>query len=237
MNRRDTFKTILVGVVTGSALATGTTSCVPDQETTPPSIEPGLYGRTPSELEHDKKVISEVFLNEHELSTIAILCDIILPASPTAGSATDAKVPEFIDFIVKDLPQNQLPMRGGLMWLDIESRKRFGKSFKDGSNTDQIALVEDIAYPDPNGEKPELAHGIKFFNLMRNLTLTGYYTTKMGIDDLGYIGNYANTWDGVPAEVLAKHDVDYDPAWLAKCVDQEKRNIKAEWDDAGNLLT
>ena len=72
---------------------------------------------------------------------------------------------------------------------------------------------------------------------MRNLTLTGYYTTKMGIDDLGYKGNIPNIWDGVPADVLKEHDVDYDEEWLAKCVDQDKREVIAEWDDKGNLLT
>jgi hypothetical protein len=82
-----------------------------------------------------------------------------------------------------------------------------------------------------------MAYGIVFFDLMRNLTLTGYYTTKMGLDDLGYTGNFANVWDGVPAEVLADHDVDYDEEWLAKCVDQNERMTIAEWDEDGNLLT
>ena len=82
-----------------------------------------------------------------------------------------------------------------------------------------------------------MAPGIKFFELMRNLTLTGYYTTRMGMDDLGFVGNFPNTWDGVPEEVLKDHDVAYDPEWLAKCVDQSKREVIAEWDDQGNLLT
>ena len=67
--------------------------------------------------------------------------------------------------------------------------------------------------------------------------MTGYYTTKMGWDDLGVTSNFANVWDGVPEEVLANHEVDYDPEWLAKCTDQSKRNDIAEWDEEGNLLT
>lgn len=240
MNRRESFKTIILGMVSGATVGSVTTSCQPDTNTTTETgatEELGLYGRTPREIAHDQKILSEVFLNEHELETIAILCDIILPATPTAGSATEAGVPEFIDFIVKDMPQHQLPMRGGLMWLDTEARRRFDQAFKACGAKQQMAIVDDIAYPDPDGEKPNMAHGIEFFNLMRNLTLTGYYTSKIGIEDLGYIGNFANTWDGVPPEVLAKHDVDYDPEWVAKCVDQEKRNVKAEWDDEGNLIT
>ena len=128
-------------------------------------------------------------------------------------------------------------MRGGLMWLDSEANRRFNKVFKVCEDSEQIAIVEDIAYPDPNKEKPELTYGIRFFDLMRNLTLTGYYTSKTGIDDLGYVGNQATVWDGVPAEVLAEHDVEYDPGWLPKFVDQSKQGIIAEWDDEGNLLT
>lgn len=240
MKRRDSLKTLLVGTVAGATLGS-TIGCKTDGTTTEEVINEvantGLYGRLPEEIARDKKIATEVYLNEHELTTIAVLCDIILPATSDAGSATDAEVPAFIEFIVKDIPSHQLPMRGGLMWLDTESNRRFNKEFIACSNTEQIQIIEDIAYPDEEGKKPEVAPGIKFFNLMRNLTMTGYYTTRMGLDDLGYTGNYANVWDGVPDEVLKDHDVDYDREWLAKCVDQSKRMDIAEWDDAGNLLT
>jgi len=238
MDRRESFKTILIGTLAGASL--GAAACEPTEVSEAEKAvesQTGLYGRTPAELEKDAKTFAEVYLNEHELETIAILCDIILPASDTAGSATDAKVPEFIEFIVKDLPTHKLPVRGGLMWLDGESNKRFNKLFKVASDAEQIQIVDDIAYPDPDNKKPDMAHGIKFFNLMRNLTMTGYYTSKMGIEDLGYKGNRANQWDGVPADVLDKHDVDYDPDWIAKCVDPKTFHIKAEWDDKGNLIT
>lgn len=239
MKRRDSLKYLLVGTISG-ATAGSLSSCDNQNDTTDVEGIPqndDLYGRTPEEKLHDERVREAVYLNEHELETIAVLCDIILPATDTAGSATDAEVPEFIEFIVKDLPYHQLPMRGGLMWLDIESNRRFNKEFIAASPEQQIQIVDDIAYPDPDGKKPEMAPGIKFFNLMRNLTLTGYYTTQMGFKDLGYTGNYPNVWDGVPAEVLANYDVDYEEEWLAKCVDQSKREVVAEWDDKGNLLT
>ncbi len=197
----------------------------------------GLYGRTPAEKLWDEEIRKAIFFNEAELDAIAVLCDIILPATQTAGAATEAKVPEFIEFIVKDLPGHQLPIRGGLMWLNTEANRRYGKIFTAVSDPEQLAIIDDIAYPDPEGKYPERAPGISFFSRMRNLTLTGYYTTRMGFDDLGYVGNYPNVWDGVPAEVLKDHDVDYDPEWLAKCVDQEKRMDTAVWDEEGNLLT
>ena len=128
MKRRDSLKALLVGTI-GSAAIISSTSCEINNNKITKNQEDGLYGRTPDEIEHDEKVNAEEYLNAHELATIAVLCDIILPATPTAGSATDAKVPAFIDFIVKDLPVHQLPMRGGLMWLDGEANKRFNKEF------------------------------------------------------------------------------------------------------------
>lgn len=237
MKRRDSLKTLLIGGIAGATIPLQ--GCRTDvvEETKEIISSTGGYGRTPSEKEHDEKLRSEVYLNERELTTIATLCDIILPATPTAGSATEAKVPEFIEFIVKDLPTHQLPLRGGLMWLNGEATKRFNKAFVACTNEEQIAIVEDIAYPDPDEEKPEMAPGISFFNRMRNLTMTGYYTTKMGIDDLGYVGNRPNLWDGVPQEVLNKHGLSYPEEWMPKFVNHETRDVQAEWDDQGNLLT
>jgi hypothetical protein len=240
MKRRDTLKTLLVGTVAGATLGSTVgckTEAGTEESTQVATNELGYYGRTPAELEHDKKVFAETYLNEHELATIAVLCDIILPATEDAGSATDAEVPAFIEFIVKDLPDHKLPMRGGLMWLDTEANRRFNKEFIACSNQEQIQIVDDIAYPDDKNEKPEMGPGIKFFERMRNLTMTGYYTTRMGFDDLGYTGNYANVWDGVPESVLKQHGMEYDPEWIAKCVDQSKRLEIAKWDDEGNLLT
>ncbi|MEL6923026.1 MAG: gluconate 2-dehydrogenase subunit 3 family protein [Bacteroidota bacterium] len=241
MKRRDSIKTLLIGAVAGAGLTTGVgcqtdgtgTEAVKEQV----SEQEGLYGRLPKEIARDQRIKNEVYLNEHELGTVATLCDIILPATPTAGSANDAGVPDFIEFIVKDIPSHQIPMRGGLMWLDQESNRRFAKAFSALSDAQQIEIVDDIAYPDPDGKKPNMSQGIAFFNLMRNLTLTGYYTTKMGFDDLGYQGNRANIWDGVPEDVLAEHNMSYDPEWIARCVDQSKRDVTAAWDDDGNLIT
>jgi hypothetical protein len=240
MRRRDSLKYMLVGTIAGATVTT-TASCKTETGEIKEEIKKtpeNFYGRTPDEIEHDEKVNAATYFNEHEMLTIATLCDIILPATATAGSATDAKVPEFIEFLAKDLPAYyQLPFRGGLMWLDSEANKRFKKRFVECTPEQEIAIVDDIAYPDPDGEKPDMAPGIKFFSQIRNLTMTGYYTTRMGFDDLGVTSNFANVWDGVPEEVLANHEVDYDPEWLAKCTDQSQRNVIAEWDEDGNLLT
>lgn len=233
MDRRDTIKSLLVGSIAGGLVLNG---CAPaDKPEVAQIADVPDYGRTPKEKERDRELHAEQFFNDHELTTIAVLCDLILPAKGTAGSATDAGVPEFIEFIAKDMQSNQLPLRGGIMWLDNRSNKNFAKEFKACSESDQKNLLDDIAYPDD--VQPEYEQGAKFFSLLRNLVITGYYTTKMGFDDLGYKGNSPNVWDGVPQDVLDKHGMAYEKEWLSKCVDQEKRDIQAEWDDQGNLIS
>jgi hypothetical protein len=96
-------------------------------------------------------------------------------------------------------------MRGGLKWLDTECRDRYGQAFVDCNSQQQIEMVEAIAYPEK--VKPEMQQGVAFFNRMRSLTASGFYTTKIGIKDIGYKGNRPNSWTGVPKEVLAQYNV------------------------------
>ena len=120
------------------------------------------------------------------------------------------------------------------MWLDHEANKRFGKTFVDNSSQQQIEIIDDIAYPDK--VKPELSQGAKFFSHLRDLTMTGFYTTKIGIDDLGYTGNVPNVWDGIPEDELKKHDLEYGEYWLSRCINQETRATEPVWDQLGNLI-
>ncbi|MBL7817239.1 MAG: gluconate 2-dehydrogenase subunit 3 family protein [Saprospiraceae bacterium] len=165
-------------------------------------------GRTPDEQKRDTKLQAEKFFTPHELKTVTILCDIIVPADAISGSASQAGVPAFIEFMMKDQPNNQVPMRGGLRWLDNQCMKFYEKKFVDCSSTQRIEMVDRIAYPEL--AKKEFSQGVSFFNLMRNLTLTGFYTTEMGYKDVGYMGNTPNNWEGVPADVLAQYGVSYD---------------------------
>lgn len=172
--------------------------------------------RQPQEIEHYNKVIAGTFFTEHEMATIAILADIIIPKDEVSGSATDAGVPDFIEFIVKDMPHYQVPMRGGLRWIDRECYRRFGKNFKDSDPVQRIGVVDDIAYP--KKARPEMSQGISFFTLMRNLTSTGFYTSKIGIEDIGYKGNQPNQWNGVPDEVLKQYGLAYTEKEMKECV-------------------
>ncbi|MGH2645047.1 MAG: gluconate 2-dehydrogenase subunit 3 family protein [Chitinophagaceae bacterium] len=179
-------------------------------------------GRQPFEVDRDKKLMAEKFFNDHEMKTIAVLADIIIPADDKSGSATDAGVPDFIEFIVKDMPENQTPMRGGLRWLDMECLNRHDNVFTDCSQPQQLAIVDDIAYPAE--VKPELQQGASFFNLMRNLTASGFFSSKMGIKDIGYAGNTPNIWDGVPEDVQKQYNMFYTSKQLAECVKKEDHN-------------
>lgn len=236
MDRRETLKTLFVGTVAGGVLAVGCTPNAKEINDKLSNMPAGNgYGRTPKEMERDAKLAEATFFSAHEMATIAILCDIILPADELSGAATEAEVPAFIEFIVKDMANHQLPMRGGLMWIDHESNRRFGKTFTEATSKQQIEIVEDIAWR--NKAKPEVMQGVKFFELIRNLTLTGFYTSKMGIETLGYAGNRPNIWDGVPEDELKRLGMEYDPKWIAKCIDQSTREQLATWDDQGNLLS
>ncbi len=235
MDRRTTIKSLFLSSVAGGLVLKGCTTPEPDAPVTESTSEDQGYGRTDKEKLRDQKLAEEQFFMDNELETLAVLCDIILPATADFGSATDAGVPEFIEFMAKDLPGHQLPLRGGLMWLDNRSNAKFNMVFRSLNDQQQIEIVDEIAYP--QDEPSELTPGISFFNLMRNLTLTGYYTTKMGLTELGYVGNKPSVWEGVPDDVLKEHGLSYDPEWEARFVDQSKRNEVAQWDEDGNLIT
>lgn len=175
-----------------------------------------LDDRMAEEKAYLDKLSKEVkFFTPHEMATITILVDIIVPKDEVSGSASDAKVPEFLEFIVKDMPSHQTPMRGGLRWLDLQCLKQFEKSFADCSAQERIQLVDQIAYPEK--AKPEMAQGVAFFNLMRDLTLTGFYTSEIGVKDLDYRGNVPNKWNGVPDDVLKQYKLAYSERELKEC--------------------
>ncbi len=154
------------------------------------------------------------FFTSHQWRTVRLLVDIVLPRDDRSGSATDAGVPEFMDFMMLDQPARQVAMRGGLAWLDAECEQRFDKRFIDCADAQRTAVLDDIAWPsravDASGRiRPELQHGVAFFNSFRDLTATGYWTSKMGIEDLRYMGNRAVRWNGCPDEALKKLGVSY----------------------------
>lgn len=149
------------------------------------------------------------FFTATELRLVSVLSDIVIPKDERSGSATDAGVPEFMDFMMIDQPARQVAMRGGLAWLDVECQRRFDKTFLNCADAERTAVLDDIAWP--SKAKPEFAHGVAFFTNFRDLTASGFWTTRMGINDLQYLGNRSVArWNGCPEEALKKLGVSYE---------------------------
>lgn len=231
MDRRQSLRYLMAG-----AAATGFifSACDTDQNQNiagvPRKMEnPFGFDRTPEELERDLALVEARFFTEDEEKLINVLADIIIPADDTYGSATDAEVFTFIDFMALDRPEFQLPLRGGLQWINRESLRRFDKNFVNLSSEQQIEIVEDIAYP--FDVHPQFTHGARFFSTLRDLVACGYFTSKKGIAYIEYMGNTPHVWDGVPQEVLDEHGLAYDEDLLPIYVDQSRRNEIMDWSD------
>ncbi len=157
------------------------------------------------------KNLEPTVLNPHEYATVILLADMIIPADDRSGSASDAGVPAFIDFIVEDTIGLETRVRGGLSWLDYESSKRFSSTFLDATSEEQTRLIDDIAWPERT--PPGLETGVAFFSLFRDLTASGFWSSKMGVDDLGYSGNTPRpSWDGCPNDAMNHLGLSYPDA-------------------------
>jgi hypothetical protein len=143
------------------------------------------------------------FFTAHESATVRVLVDLIIPKDERSGSATDAGVPEFMDFMMVDQPARQTAMRGGLAWIDRECLQRHDKTFLACSASERTAVLDDISWPQK--ARPEMSHGVAFFTSFRDLTASGFWTTKMGMDDLQYMGNvFVPEWKGCPDAAMKK---------------------------------
>ena len=216
MNRRKSIKALLIGTASASVLIEACKSGNKKEPGQKETLIGGGADRMPEEEIFNNKLQEEKFFTKAELATITVLGDIIIPRDEISGSASDAKVTEFIEFMVKDKPEHQTPMRGGLRWLDLQCLNRYGKQFKDLDEKQQLEIVDAIAYP--NKAIPEFKQGIAFFSLMRNLTMSGFYTSEIGVKDIGYLGNRPNQWNGVPQEVLKQYNIAYTEKELKECI-------------------
>jgi gluconate 2-dehydrogenase subunit 3-like protein len=146
--------------------------------------------------------------DDQQWRTVGVLCDLIIPADEQSGSATQAGVPEFIDDWI-DFRKAQdghfrleAQILGGLTWLDVESNRTFQKAFADAAPEQQKKLLDRIAYPDKAAKEDHAF--VLFFNRFRDLTVSGFFSSKMGVKDLKYMGNVALAeWKGCPPEIWA----------------------------------
>jgi hypothetical protein len=150
------------------------------------------------------------FFTLAEWAAVRALADAVIPRDERSGSATDALVPEFIDFILddplaepRDRERLQTQVRGGLAWLDRECRGRLGRPFVECAAGERTAVLDDIAWPEK--ARPEMSPGAAFFTLFRDLVASGFWSSRMGVEDLQYAGNtFVAEWKGCPPEVVAR---------------------------------
>jgi gluconate 2-dehydrogenase subunit 3-like protein len=148
------------------------------------------------------------FFTPAEFRTARILADMIIPRDERSGNASDAGVPEFMDFMMIDRPNGQKWMRPGLAWMDAQSNSRFGKPFADATESQRATILNDIAWP--ARANASMADGVGFFNRFRDLTASGFWSSQVGVKDLKYIGNtFAPNWNGCPPAALEKLGVTY----------------------------
>ena len=139
------------------------------------------------------------YFEAHHYKTLRMLCDAILPADADAGGAIEAGAPEFIDLLTSENPSYQLQFGGGFMWLDSACEDRYGNVYADCTPAQQKEILDLIAYRKNADMDQGLTYGIDFFSLLRNFTLDGFFTSKIGIQYLGYIGNtFLTDFPGCP---------------------------------------
>lgn len=200
INRRDTLK--LLGAAPAAAVAFTWTA-----EEAEVAAQQARQARTQAAAAN--KPYAPRFFTAHEYATIVVLGDLIIPKDGRSGSASDAGTPEFIDYLTSQQPDRQTAMRGGLAWLDNECRERFDKTFLASADADRRKVLDDIAWP--RRAKPDFSQGGRFFNTMRDLVATGFWTSKIGVADLGYLGNTAvMEWTGAPQAILDRLGVKYE---------------------------
>jgi hypothetical protein len=178
VSRRDILKTLTMGAAADSVLRV-----IP--------LQAAEYAHHMIEAEKtaNKGPYVPKYFPADQYKTLQSLCESIFPADADCGGAVEAGAPEFIDLLTSENPNYQLTLGGGIMWLDATCTDRYGKVYLDCTKEQQTEVLDRIAYRKTIDEDPGLAQGVKFFAFLRNLTADGFFTSKIGIQYLGYIGN------------------------------------------------
>ena len=201
MNRRDALKVLGVAPLAGAL------------DWSRPSIDRATeFVARLHEEPADAADYTPKFFTPHEWRTVRVLSDIVIPKDERSGSATDAKAPEFIDFMLMDKETSEgsrVSMRGGLAWLDTEMRKRYGTDFLSSSQPNRRAVLDDIAFP--KKANAEFRRGSQWFDRFRNNVGAAFFSSAMGWKDLQYMGNVFNPgWNGCPKAATDKLGVSYE---------------------------
>jgi gluconate 2-dehydrogenase gamma chain len=181
VTRRDILRTLAVGAAGGSVL----------------QVIPAKAAEYALELVHNEKAASPAgkyvpkYFSAHQYEMLLMLCDTIIPKDDKSGGAVEAGAPEFIDLLTSENEDWQLAFGGGLQWLDNFCSDRYSNVFLDCTPEQRKEVLDLIAFRKNAKQDPSLSQGVAFFALLRRRTCDGFYTSKIGIEDLQYIGNTA----------------------------------------------
>ncbi len=189
ISRRDVLRTLAVGVAGGSVL----------------QVIPLEAAELAHQMVHKEKAAAPAgkytpkYFTSKQYETILSLCDTIIPKDEKSAGALEAGAPEFIDLLTSENEEYQLALDGGLMWLDTHCIDQYGKVFMECTPEQRKEILDLIAFRKNAKKDPGVSQGVAFFAFLRNLTCDGYYTSKIGIQDLQYIGNVTRSeWPGCP---------------------------------------
>jgi len=147
----------------------------------------------------ENAVYAPKFFSAHFYKTLQSLCQTIIPPDEQAKGAIEAGTPEFIDLITSENKEYQVSLGGGLMWLDNTCIDRYGSAYLDCTPQQQTEILDLIAYRKNTKKDPSLGQGVEFFGFLRKLTADGFFTSEIGIEYLGYIGNtFVKEFPGCP---------------------------------------
>ena len=189
ISRRDILKSLTLTAVAGSVLRV-----IP--------LEAAEYAHRMVRAEKaatENQVYTPKFFTAHDYKTLQTLCQTIIPSDDTAKGAIEAGAPEFIDLITSENKDYQVALGGGIMWLDNTCLDCYGKAYLECAPEQQKEILDLIAYRKNFKKDPSLGQGIEFFGFLRKLTADGYFTSEIGINYLGYIGNtFMKDFPGCP---------------------------------------
>jgi len=189
ISRRDLLRSLTIGITAGSVL-----NVIPAEA-----------------AEHAHKLIAKEktadsagkytpkFFSADQYKTLNVLCEAIFPADADSGGAIEAGAPEFIDLLTSENPDYQLKLGGGILWLDSTCVDRYSATFRNCSAQQQQEILDLIAYRKNADIEPDLSQGIDFFSFLRSMTADGFFTSEIGIQYLGYVGNtHVKEFKGCP---------------------------------------
>ncbi len=189
LTRRDVLKSLTIGTLAGSVL-----SVIPAE-----AAEHAHKMVAAEKAAAPAGVYTPKFFPADQYKTMQALCEAILPADAGTGGAIEAGAPEFIDLLTSENPEYQLQLGGGLMWLDGACSDRYGTTYLGSTPAQQKEILDQIAYRKSAEVDPSVGPGVEFFAFLRNLTADGFFTSKIGIHYLGYMGNkYLLEFPGCP---------------------------------------